>query len=61
MSDEPRYIVREKLPRDESGAWWEVYDTVKPSWPAIVGGKSIYRGRDKARVQADADWLNSRG
>lgn len=55
---EPRYVLRTEHEDDPGGVWWYVFDTVRPSIPAIVNGRKVYRGRDRERAQADADWLN---
>lgn len=38
---------------------WGVYDRVMPSWPSVVAGRKIADSTsDRARAEADADWLN---
>lgn len=57
-----RYVVREQDPgRYPDQQVWGVYDTLKPSWPAIVDGRRIANyTTDKAKAEADATWLNER-
>lgn len=52
MISTPRYVIE-----DQDG-WYRVKDTVVVSYPAIINGRGIYSGPDKAKAQADADWLN---